>query len=727
MTADAAAGGPVAAALALEEVVLPPRFVPLAVLGAGGAGVVVRARDAALGRDVAVKVIARERVGDARSRDRFLREARAAGRLQHRHIVAVHDVDPGGRFIVMELVPGETLKQRIAREGALAPAEVRRVAAALLDALAAAHEAGIVHRDVKPANILGATGVVALGDFGIAGVADSELTATGERVGTPAYMAPEQLRGQPAGPRADLYAAGATLFEAATGERLHREGGEGPALGPRERVLAATGDGALADAIARALCERPEDRFADARELAAAIARAPARPPRRPGRGLAALAAGAALLLGGGSWWLARRGPAAADRELELGVAALERQDLAAATAHLEAAARAPDAPAVAHYRLAIAYWWTSRPSPLVEGAIDRALAGRLDERQRAFAGALRSLVALDYPAVIDRFRALAARYPDDREIQYGLFESLFHGGHPAEALAAHQRLRDRFPGFALGAGHAVACALSQGDLAAARRAAAAAGDDGALWRARILAAAGQPRDAVALLDRARSGWEIVALHALAGEEAAARDLARQLAAGDMRRAAFPLLALALARGEDTAAAWDLALSAAGVPDSPDVSSRDRWVDLAAFLAIDRTAPARAELVSRRLGWEPGHILEADVARAFLADAVGDQARLAELARSGFPEVAAIARAAAAERAGDHQAAALAWRQALAASAGRFRLAEAARLAAALARSGDPTGAAGACGEVRRPRLFHWSWGAAVARCRALSEGRRRP
>jgi serine/threonine protein kinase len=109
--------------------------------------------------------------------------------------VQVHDIDPDGEYIVMELVKGEALSSRIKRERKLPPSEVRRIGAALLEALGAAHAAGIVHRDVKPANVLlGEKGEVKLSDFGVAFFGDSSLTMPGTRIGTPAYMAPEQLR-----------------------------------------------------------------------------------------------------------------------------------------------------------------------------------------------------------------------------------------------------------------------------------------------------------------------------------------------------------------------------------------------------------------------------------------------------------------------------------------------------------------------------------------------------
>jgi TolB-like protein len=236
-------------------------------------GIVLEVHDRAIDRDVAVKVLSAEAVADPQLRSRFLREARAAGALDHPGIVTVHDVDVEGGFIVMELVRGESLRDRLLREGKLPPSEVRRIGTALLEALDAAHAEGIVHRDVKPANVLiDEDQRVKLADFGIAAFADSSgLTSTGIVVGTPAYMAPEQLRGRSHDPRVDVYAAGATLFEAATGSKLHVDGV--PVETPGVAMLAATGDPALARAIAGAVRPRPDERYATARVFAEELSR----------------------------------------------------------------------------------------------------------------------------------------------------------------------------------------------------------------------------------------------------------------------------------------------------------------------------------------------------------------------------------------------------------------------------------------------------------------------
>ena len=203
------------------------RYTLRAPLGRGGMGVVWRAHDAVLGREVAVKEVvfpatmAEEERRPARTR--VLREARAAARLNHPGVVTLYDVvqDRGGTFIVMELVEAPTLAALVADQGPLPPGRVAEIGAQVAGALAAAHGAGIVHRDVKPGNVMvGVRGGAKLADFGIASLqGDPQLTSTGLVIGSPAYMAPEQARGEESGPAADFWALGATMFYAVEGAR----------------------------------------------------------------------------------------------------------------------------------------------------------------------------------------------------------------------------------------------------------------------------------------------------------------------------------------------------------------------------------------------------------------------------------------------------------------------------------------------------------------------------
>ena len=196
-------------------------------LGRGGMGTVWHAQDTLLQRDVAIKEIWLSNAGhepvdpaDPLVR-RALREAQAAARLRHPGIVTVHDVvtDEGRPWIVMELINGQSLAQIIQEHGLLTEHRTAEIGLQVLDALSAAHREGIAHRDVKPANImLDAAERVVLTDFGIAAIDDATaLTATGQMVGSPAYLAPERINGQPATAASDLWALGVTLYTAVTG------------------------------------------------------------------------------------------------------------------------------------------------------------------------------------------------------------------------------------------------------------------------------------------------------------------------------------------------------------------------------------------------------------------------------------------------------------------------------------------------------------------------------
>jgi len=190
-------------------------------IAAGGMGEVFRAHDAVLDREVAIKVLHAALAGDAGFVDRFRREARSAAGLGHPNIVAVHDwgaVD-GVYFMVMEFVRGQSLREVLNAEGLLAPAQTAEVLLPVLSALDHAHRQGIVHRDVKPENImLTRDGVVKVADFGLArAYADAQITQAGMVTGTVQYLSPEQLQGEPADPRTDLYSLGIVAYEMLTG------------------------------------------------------------------------------------------------------------------------------------------------------------------------------------------------------------------------------------------------------------------------------------------------------------------------------------------------------------------------------------------------------------------------------------------------------------------------------------------------------------------------------
>jgi hypothetical protein len=195
----------------------------LRVLGAGGMGVVFHAEDLQLKRPVALKAMRPALTGGA-ARQRFLREAQAMAAVKHDHVVTIYQVDQDRDvpFLAMEFLAGETLEDRLKREGKLPPAEVLRLGRETAEALAAAHERGLIHRDIKPANLWleAPRGRVKVLDFGLARVLqdDAHLTQSGTVIGTPAYMAPEQARGEKVDQRCDLFSLGVVLYRACTGQ-----------------------------------------------------------------------------------------------------------------------------------------------------------------------------------------------------------------------------------------------------------------------------------------------------------------------------------------------------------------------------------------------------------------------------------------------------------------------------------------------------------------------------
>ncbi|MCK4409720.1 MAG: serine/threonine protein kinase, partial [Candidatus Eisenbacteria sp.] len=250
-------------------------------LGEGGMGVVYRAEDTKLGREVALKFLSSDGAGSSQDRARFLREARAAAALDHPNICTVYEVGEaeGQAFIAMACIEGTTLKDRITA-GALDLSEALDIAAQVADGLGAAHEKGIVHRDIKPENlVVTPEGRVKIMDFGLAKLAEAtRLTKPGSTVGTIAYMSPEQARGQEADHRADIWSLGIVLYEMATGQRPF-QGTDTQAvvysiLNDRPPPL----PGLLSDAPAEleellncCLAKEADDRFQTAGELAVAL------------------------------------------------------------------------------------------------------------------------------------------------------------------------------------------------------------------------------------------------------------------------------------------------------------------------------------------------------------------------------------------------------------------------------------------------------------------------
>ncbi len=314
------------------------RYEILAELGRGATGQVYRARDPEIDRLVAVKVLTPSAGADPQEvqawRERFRREARAAGRLTHPNIVAIHDVgeDDGRPFLVMELVEGEPLDQRLRAQGPFPTEQVVSIGKEIAQALDYAHRQGVVHRDIKPANILfRRDGLVKVTDFGIARLSGAEATRTGQIFGTPSYMSPEQIAGGKVDGRSDLFSLAAVLYELLTGEKtfpgetvstiLYRIVHEEPI--PIRRLNPSL-PSPLEVCLRRALAKDPAERQTSAAELAkelqataksrpsdAATTRIipPRRPPAQRGKrslwiwGTAAAAAAAGVALAGTVWF----------------------------------------------------------------------------------------------------------------------------------------------------------------------------------------------------------------------------------------------------------------------------------------------------------------------------------------------------------------------------------------------------------------------------------------
>ena len=250
------------------------------VIGQGGMGVVLRAFDTKLSRIVAIKVMVPELAANPTAVKRFKREASAAAAVHHDHVVTIHAVEDQHRppYIVMQFIDGQTLQQKIDKEGALELKQILRIGSQMAAGLAAAHKHGLIHRDVKPANILLENGVerVKITDFGLARAADDlEMTQAGVIAGTPQYMSPEQAKGEPVDVRSDLFSLGSVLYTMCTGRPGFRAETTMGVLkrvceeSPRPiREVNAEIPPWLEAIVAKLLAKNPADRFQSAGEVA---------------------------------------------------------------------------------------------------------------------------------------------------------------------------------------------------------------------------------------------------------------------------------------------------------------------------------------------------------------------------------------------------------------------------------------------------------------------------
>ena len=248
-------------------------------LGKGAMGVVYEGRDPNIERRVAIKTARRDALEPPHAEEmlqRFLREAKAAGQLRHPNIITIYDAGQQDdiAYIAMEYLEGGDLRTLLRRRATLHPEQIAEIGASICDALACAHESGIIHRDIKPANILVTEdGTLKIADFGIAHVQDSTLTESGVRIGTPLYMSPEQAMGDGASVASDLFAAGVILYEFLTGDSraaITVFQGEEEKLAPPHLVDARVPE-ALSAVVLKALSRKPGDRYQSGRGMAVAL------------------------------------------------------------------------------------------------------------------------------------------------------------------------------------------------------------------------------------------------------------------------------------------------------------------------------------------------------------------------------------------------------------------------------------------------------------------------
>jgi uncharacterized protein (TIGR03067 family) len=257
----------------------------LEILGKGGFGTVFKAHDESLDRMVAIKVLAPHFATNGKARARFIREAKAAAAVSHDHVVGIHEVadkEPVP-FLVMQLISGRTLQDRLDQTGPLELKEILRIGMQTAEGLAAAHKQGLVHRDIKPANILLENGVerVKLTDFGLArAIDDASVTQSGVIAGTPMFMAPEQAAGEPVDHRADLFSLGSVLYAMCTGHPPFRASGTMAVLkrviddSPRPiREINADIPDWLCDIVAKLHAKKPAERFETAKDVAELLGR----------------------------------------------------------------------------------------------------------------------------------------------------------------------------------------------------------------------------------------------------------------------------------------------------------------------------------------------------------------------------------------------------------------------------------------------------------------------
>jgi serine/threonine protein kinase len=694
-------GTPAAAAAKSRSVQLPHRYRVLDVIGEGGMGRVYRALDLTLGREVAIKVIETDLLpgpDKTMQRERFAREARAAARLVHPNIVAVHDVDPDAGWLVMDLVEGTSLRELVQR-GKQDPVLVRAIAEQVLSALDCAHAAGVIHRDVKPSNImLDDQRKATLVDFGVARLVDAELTRTGESLGTPAYMAPEQIRGATVDARTDLYSLAATLYELVTGARMVAF--ESPSASAIARVEdACPGEPGLAHVIARSLQADPDERFASAREAIVALGRRPRRRRRMAVVGgavaLAALATTGALWLRGGdaqdprlatAFTLAQRG----ENEKALGVIA-------------EYIAEHPDDSGARTLQYLASWWANGTRDPHIDELLGRPLA----PAQRAMISGIDLITQRRESEAIAYLMNADAEHPGHVEILYALGEAEFHGQQLADGVATLERAFHLDPRWEVALHHVIELRLSRGEGAQLVPIA----DQ---LRAHDPAAAATLDCQIAISDHRYAEAAESAEHALASVEqipelyicrAQAQTLAGDLeGARTTAKHAFQLWPIDYREWGGFAAYAETFLYRGQLDEYLDFVRGKPSGQRGLTLALWRPSPDQPVTAPTGPGMRMPPI---GVAEWILIEATRGVDEVATYASYPEPELRGYGAGLWAEKRGNLPAAITAYRAALAVPArGDLHMLLSHHLARALYASGDRAGAAAACADVIAPRVY---------------------
>jgi tetratricopeptide (TPR) repeat protein len=704
-TTPATPRGSAASALTLAG--LPSRYRVLGRLGKGGMGQVFRAHDSVLGREVAVKLVDEAIRQDPGRRARFVREARAIARLDHPNIVHIHDADDDAGYLVMEVVEGESLRARLAR-GPLSPEEGRPIADGLLAALAAVHDAGVVHRDIKPANVIvRADGRPTLIDFGVARLSDNvDVTRTGDSPGTPAYMAPEQLRGAEIDGRTDLWSLGAMLYELLVGQRLGVV--DTPGRTTSARLGKACGrDRALAAVILRCLAADKEDRFSGAAAALDTLRR------RRLGRSRSRLAlialAVVAFALGALAvvWGLrARPRPTSpGDPRLVQAWALAQRDEFERARDLVRAVLAERPADRDALVLDALVRWWTGA---LDSETVDRVLGAPIDPAQRSLVQALNLIDRGRYSEATAFLREVDRDHPGRPEVLYALGESLFHGQEIEASLGPLERAFDADPRWQLALHHVVEVRLGDGQVAELEplitRLEKTDPEAAVDLRCQVLVALRRYDDAAAAAQAGLAIWpdsahlfaRLTEAHVLAGDLGAAeRDAAgafERWPVDDREFGGFSHKAeLLLYRGDVEGYAHFL-------------GSKETWVRIlmeAIWLGRGRERPPAVDGVvfgARKPGYE-----------AVFRDSDWAAGRNDEILTRNTPEpeLQAYGVGLGAELRGDPRGAVEAYERGLTLrSRGDIRMLLGHHLARARRAAGDRTGAAAACDEVLHPRQY---------------------